>query len=70
VNSKVTLVTGILLAGWTIYGPVAPGEAMSKGILILNYLILFGAITGAVGSVMQMKGRYCATSAGGPTPLR
>jgi hypothetical protein len=57
VNNKVTLVISILVAGWTIYGLVASGEAMSKGVLILNYLILFGATLGAVGSVMQMKGR-------------
>jgi hypothetical protein len=57
VNNKVTLVISVLVAAWTIYGLVAPGEAMSKGVLILNYLILFGAIMGAVGSVMQMKGR-------------
>jgi hypothetical protein len=57
VNSKVTLIISILVAAWTIYGLVAPGEAMSRGVLILNYLILFGATLGAVGSVMQMKGR-------------
>ena len=57
VNSKVTLIISILVAAWTIYGLVAPGEAMSRGVLILNYLILFGATLGAVGSVMQMKGK-------------
>jgi hypothetical protein len=57
VNNRVTLVISILVAGWTIYGLVAPGEAMSKGVLILNYLILFGATLGAIGSVMQMKGK-------------
>jgi hypothetical protein len=30
---------------------------MGQGVLILNYLILFGATLGAVGSVMQMKGK-------------
>jgi hypothetical protein len=57
VNSKVALIISILVAAWTIYGLVAPGEAMSQGVLILNYLILFGATLGAVGSVMQMKGK-------------
>jgi hypothetical protein len=57
VNSKVTLIISILVAAWTIHGLVAPGEAMSQGVLILNYLILFGATLGAVGSVMQMKGK-------------
>jgi hypothetical protein len=28
VNNKVTLVIGILVAAWTIYSPVAPGEAI------------------------------------------
>jgi hypothetical protein len=57
VNNKVTLVISILVAGWTIYGLVVPGEAMSRGVLILNYLILFGATLGAIGSVVQMKGK-------------
>jgi hypothetical protein len=57
VNTKVTLVISILVAAWTIYGLVAPGEAMSTVVLILNCLILFGATLGAVGSVMQMKGK-------------
>jgi hypothetical protein len=57
VNTKVTLVISILVAAWTIYSLVAPGEAMSTAVLILNCLILFGAALGAVGSVMQMKGK-------------
>jgi hypothetical protein len=57
VNNKITLVISILVAAWTIYGLVAPGEATSKAVLILNFLILFGAALGAVGSVMQMKGK-------------
>jgi hypothetical protein len=57
VNYKITLVISILVAAWTIYGLVAPGEAMGMVVLILNCLILFGAALGAVGSVMQMNGK-------------
>ena len=56
-NGKITLIISILVAAWTIYGLVAPGEAMGTVVLILNYLILFGATLGAVGSVMLMKGK-------------
>jgi hypothetical protein len=57
VNYKITLVISILVAAWTIYGLVAPREAMGMVVLILNCLILFGAALGAVGSVMQIRGK-------------
>ena len=57
-NSKTQLILCVLVAIWCVYSLVAPGEAMSKPVVILNYFVLFGAVMGAIGSGMQMaKGK-------------
>jgi hypothetical protein len=57
-NSKTQLILCVLVGVWCVYSLVAPGEAMSKPVLIMNYVALFGAVMGAIGASMQMaKGK-------------
>jgi hypothetical protein len=57
-NSKTQLILCGLVVIWSAYSLVAPGEAMSKPVVIMNYFALFGAVMGAIGAGMQMaKGK-------------
>jgi hypothetical protein len=57
-DSKTQLILCVLVGIWCVYSLVAPGEAISKPVLIMNYVALFGAAMGAIGAGMQMaKGK-------------
>jgi hypothetical protein len=57
-NSKTQLILWVLVAIWCVYSLVAPGEAMSKAVGIMNCFALFGAVLGAIGAGMRIaKGK-------------
>lgn len=54
-NPKISFAISVAVAAWVIHDLMAPGEAPSTGLLIINWLVLIGSLTGAVGAVMQMQ---------------
>jgi hypothetical protein len=54
-NPKVSFVISVAVAAWVLYDLMAPGEAMSRGLFIMNCFVLFGSVMGAIGAVMKMQ---------------
>jgi hypothetical protein len=55
INPKVSLVISVCIVAWVLHDMMAPGEAMTQGVYIMNCVLLFASAMGAIGAVIRMR---------------